>query len=159
MSLDFVALADQGAPALDTTFLNVVVWNSDRSSADFNPGNMDPHTGALIVWALGIEYAREPDESPLKPNIERNFSYFRRAVLAMVRGNGRTWWQSVPENLMNGSTTNLTEPMNNLTLPANITLPANFTPLGLNSTSICAGAGQGTAPECQGQDDNLVTTS
>ncbi len=152
-------LADNGAPARDTTFLNVVVWNSDRIFPNFNPGNMDPYTGNAIVIEIARAYVREPDDSPLKPNIERNFSFFRQAVLAMLRGDGRTWWQGFPENLTNGSAANLTEFMNNLILPANVNLPANFTPLGLNLTSICAGAGQGTAPGCRGQDENHVTTS
>lgn len=159
MCLDFVALADRGAPAHDTTFLNVVVWNSDRLFPAFNPGDMDPSTGAIIVGEIARAYMAEPDESPLKPNLERNFEFFQQAVTAMRRGDFSTWWQGPRESLTDSSAANLTESMNNLTLPANVALPANFTFLGLNSTSICAGAGHGSAPGCSGQDNDLVTTS
>ncbi len=120
---------------------------------------MDPSTGERILAGIATAYVNEPDESPLKPNIARNFAFFEQTVLAMRRINFRTWWQGPPEGLTNSSAANLTESMNNLTLSANVTLPANFTFLELNSTSICAGAGPGIAPGCRGQDGNLVTTS
>ena len=158
MCLDFVAPADRGAPAHETTFLNLVVRSSDRLF-DFNPGDMDPFTGLIIVGEIATAYVAEPDESPLKPNLERNFLFFQQAVLAMRRSNFRTWWQGPGESLTNSSAANLTDSMNNLNLPANFALPANFTFLGLNSTSLCAGADHGSAPGCRGQDDDLVTTS
>lgn len=144
----------------DTTFLNVVVWNSDRPFHPFNPGNMDPSTGTVIVREIARAYVTEPDESPLKPNIERNLDFFGQAVLAMRLTSFRTWWQGPPrESLTNSSTTNLTEFMNDLTLPANVTLPANFTNLALNSTSICADTSQGVEPGCGGQNSDLVSNS
>ena len=177
--LDFDALADSRAPAVDTTFINVVVWNSDRLFPEFNPGNMDPNTGAVITGEIVKAFVAEPDYSPLKMNIERNLEYFGRAILAMDRINFRTWWQGPPrESMTNSSVTNLTDSMNDLslsanvtsainltasmadlTLPANVTLPVNFTILGLNSTSICAGAGQRITPGCTGQDNDLLSTS
>ena len=102
----------------------------------------------------------EPDDSPLKPNIERNLDFFGQAVRAMGITNFRTWWQGPPhESLTNSSATSLTESLNDLTLPANVTFPANFTVLGLNSTSMCAGADQEIVPGCGGQNNDLVTTS
>lgn len=120
---------------------------------------MDPTTGTFLLANIATAYAEEPFDSPLKVNIARNFEYFQEAVLAMRRGSLRTWWQGPPESLTNSSAANLTEFMNNLTLPANVTLPANFTLPGSKSTSVCAGAGQGSAAGCAGQDDDLVTTS
>ena len=157
--LDSVALADNGAPAPDTTFLNVVVWNSDRLFPAYNPGNTDPTTGALLLANIAAAYEKEPDSSPLKANIERNFEYFQRAALAMELGSSRTWWQGSQESLTDSSATNVTEYLNNLTLPSNVTLPKNLTLSASKSTSVCAGAGQGIAAGCGGQDDALVATS
>ena len=120
---------------------------------------MDPTTGMFLLVKIAEAYAKEDDSSPLKPNIERNFAYFQKAVLAMRRGSPRTWWQGSRESLTNNSAANLTELLNNFTLPANVTLPANFTLPGSKSTSVCADAGQGIAAGCGGQDDDLVTTS
>ena len=159
LCLDFIALADRGVPAVDTTFLNVVVRNSDRPFPDFNPGNMDPSTGMSIVGEIAIAYVEEPDDSVLKPNIERNFEFFQSAALAMGRSNFKTWWQGPRVSLTNSSAANLTESANNLVLAANITLPANSTFSRLNSTSLCAGAGNGITPGCSGQDNDRLTTS
>ena len=159
LCLDFIALADRGAPAADTAFLNVVVWNSDKLFPDFNPGNMDPFTGERIAGEIAIAYVEEPDDSVLKPNIERNFEFFQSAALAMGRSNFKTWWQGPGVSLTNNSAANLTESVNNLILAANITLPANSTFSELNSTSLCAGAGNGITPGCSGQGNDLLTTS
>ena len=156
---DSVVLADNSAPAPDTTFLNVVVWNSDRLFPDYNPGNTDPTTGTLLLANIAAAYTREPDTSPLKPNIERNFEYFQRAALAMRPGSNRAWWEGSQESLTNSSAANVTEYLNNLTLPSNVTLPKNLTLSASKSTSVCAGAGQGNAAGCGGQDDVLVATS
>ena len=161
MCLDLITLADSCAPAIDTTFLNVLVWDSNRPFA-YNPGNMDPVVGTVLVAKIAEAYAAEPDTSPLKPNIDRNYEFFHQALLAMRRGYTRTWWQGPQHPLTNSSAANLTEFMNNFTLPANFTTPANFTNFtlpGSKSTSVCAGAAQGIAAGCESQDNDLVTTS
>lgn len=157
--LNFVALADNGAPAHDTTFLSVVVWNSDRLFPAYNPGNMDPTTGTFLLASMAAAYEKEPDYSPLKPNMERNLEYFQRAALAMRLGSIRTWWQGFQKSLTNSSAANVTDFLDNLTLPSNVTFPENFTLSASKSTSVCAGAGQGIAAGCGGQDDALVATS
>ena len=159
--LDLIRLADSGAPAQDTTFLNVLVWNSERFFA-YNPGNMEPTTGSVLLGIIATAYTTEPDTSPLKPNIERNFEFFQQAVFAMRRGSTRTWWQGPEHPLTNSSAANLTEFVDNFSLPANLTLPANFTNFtlpGSKATSVCAGTGQRIAPGCKSQDNDLLTTS
>ena len=120
---------------------------------------MDPTTGQVLLSRIATAYAEEPNDSPLKLNIERNFDFFQQAVYAMTRGHTRTWWQGPQHPLTNSSAANLTEFMNNFTLPANVTLPANFTLPGSKSTSVCAGVGQGIAAGCGSKDNDLVTTS
>lgn len=120
---------------------------------------MDPATGNILIASIAAAYTAEPDDSPLKPNIERNFEFFQQAVYAMRRGFTKTWWQGPQHPLTNSSAVNLTEFMNDFTLPANVTLPANFTLPGSKSTSVCAGAGQGVAAGCGSKDNDLVITS
>lgn len=120
---------------------------------------MDPLTGMFVLAKIAEAYAAEEDYSPLKQNIARNFEFFQKAVIAMRRGSLRTWWQGSRESLTNSSAANLTEVLNNFTLPANVTLPANLTLPGSTSTSICAGTGHGIMAGCGGQEDVLVTSS
>ena len=134
--------------APDTTFLSLLVWNSDNLDMRYNPGDMDPFTGQVILQAIAAVWHREP-ESPVKVNIERNYEYFYDAVRSMDRSKHRTWWDS-PLGNSTSPNAKLTEMNGNVILPA---------PAGPNLTHTCGKATQATTNKCVGLAGGGVTSS
>ena len=113
------------------------MWNADESDPKYNPGDMDPFTGYVILEAIVAAYHREP-EGPTKVNIERNYEFFHGTVQAMDRLLCRTWWNSLPDNSAAANASS-TDRIGNFTLPV---------PETLNLTHACGTVTQQTTGDC-----------
>ncbi len=65
--------------------MSLLVWNSDSDDLRYNPGNMDPHTGAVIDRALDTAVEAVLEGSEAKERLEESNLFFQRSTGAMYR--------------------------------------------------------------------------
>lgn len=75
-----------------TTFISLHVWNPDRETLVWNPGNQDPSVGQA-VWDHVYELYRQiPKDSPRSTKLDEVLFELLYSTIAMDYGSDVTWF-------------------------------------------------------------------